>query len=165
MLAGATPLFYAASEGHVEAIAILLAAGASVAVVDASGHSCLSYAALNGHTAALRQLLQAWPEPPAAVLRRAVQSAAQRDQWDAAMLLVQPLGKQDMAAAAEVMQAMPGALPALLNAIMSSEEEQQEAALQDRFQQLAEQQRGLRVMALGFAGMIKRADTAGSNAA
>jgi hypothetical protein len=159
--AGAAPLFYAASKGQVKAIAILLAAGASLAAVDASGHSCLSYAAMHGHTAALRQLLQAWPTPPTDVLRTAVKSAAEHDQWDAAMLLVQPLGKQDMAAAAEAMQAMPAALPALLDAIMSSEEEQQEAALQDGFRQLAEQRRGLQVMALGFAGMCKRADAAG----
>jgi ankyrin repeat protein len=160
MFAGMTPLFYSASMGRVKGISILLAAGASVANVDLDGHSCLTYAAVNGHTAAVRLLLQAWPEPPAAVLRLAVEFAAQHGHWDAAMLLVQPLGKQDMAAAAEVMQAMPGALPALLDAIMKSEEEQQEAALQDRFRQLAEQERGLRVMALGFAGMRKRADAA-----
>jgi hypothetical protein len=39
--AGAAPLFAAAQSGHVEAIAILLAAGASVAAVDVHGHSCL----------------------------------------------------------------------------------------------------------------------------
>jgi ankyrin repeat protein len=160
-LAGSPPLHFAAFEGQGEAIAVLLAAGAAVAFVNPSGHSCLSYAAQNGQTAAVRQLLQAWPEPAAAVLRHAVKLAVQRGHWDAAMLLVQPLGKQDMAAAAEVMRAMPGALPALLNAIMSSEEEQQEAALQDEFRQLAEQRRGLQVMALGFAGMCKRADAAG----
>jgi hypothetical protein len=140
---GATPLFWAAGHGRVEAIAILLAAGASVAALDTDGHSCLSWAAMYGHTAALRQLLQAWRTPPADVLRRAVQSAAEHDQWDAAVLLMQPLGQQDMSAAAEAMQAMPSALPALLDAVMSSEEEQLEAALQDGFRQLAEQRRGL----------------------
>jgi hypothetical protein len=68
---------------------------------------------------------------------------------------------QDMAAAAEVMRATPDAVPALLDAVLNSEAEQQAAALQDEARQLAEQRRGLQVLVLGLAGKCKRAAAAG----
>jgi hypothetical protein len=147
----------AACNGHGEAIVILLAAGASVAAVNVFGHSCLSWAALHGHTAAVKQLLQAWQAPPTDVLRRAIRSAAADKHWDAAVPLLRKLGKQDMAAAAEVMRAMPDAVPALLDAVLGSEAEQQAAALQDEARRLAEQRRGLQVLVLGLAGQRKSA--------
>jgi hypothetical protein len=64
-----------------------------------------------------------------------------------------------MAAAAEMMRAMPDAVPALLDAVLGSEVEQQAAALQDEARQLAEQRRGLQVLVLGLAGKRKRAAT------
>jgi hypothetical protein len=151
--AGATPLLCAAVAGHTEAIAVLLAADASVSAVDLDGHSCLTYAAAAGHTAAVRQLLQAWQAPPTVVLRSAVQSAAEHNQLDAVVPLLRQLGKQDMAAAAEVMQAMPDAVPALLDAVLGSEA-----------RQLAEQRRGLQVLVLGLTGTRKRAAAAGLSA-
>jgi hypothetical protein len=156
--AGIIPLRLAAWHGQTGAAAVLLEAGASVAAETDSGHTCLSLAAQYGHTATLRQLLQAWQAPSVSALRKAVQCAAARDHCDAAVLLVRQLGKQDMAAAAEEMQAMPGAVPALLDAVLGSEAEQQAAALQDEARWLAEQRRGLQVLVLGLAGSRKRAD-------
>jgi hypothetical protein len=145
-----TPLHIAAWWGQTEAAAALLEAGASITAVDEAGQTCLTLATWNHDTAAVRLLLQAWQAPPADVLREAVNLAAYFKRWDAAVLLVQQLGKQDMAAAAEVMQAMPDAVPALLDAVLGSEAEQQAAALQD------EARRALQVLVLGFAGMNKR---------
>jgi hypothetical protein len=80
------------------------------------------------------------------------------------VLIVQKLGKQDMAAAAELMQAMPAAVPALLDAVLGSEAEQQAAALQDEARQLAEQRRGLQVLVLGLAGQLRKQAAAGPHA-
>jgi hypothetical protein len=160
-LAGNTPLHIAATFGQAEAAAVLLEAGASVDAVDERGDTCLSLAAIGGHTAAVRRLLQAWQEPPADVLRRASIFASAFDHWDAAVLLVRELGKQNMATAAEVMQEMPCVVPALLDAVLGSEAEQQAAALQDEARQLAEQRRGLQVVVLGLAGTRKRAAAEG----
>jgi hypothetical protein len=143
--------------GQTEAAAALLEAGALVTAVDDAGQTCLSLAAWDGETAAVRLLLQAWQAPPADALREAVNLAAYFKNWEAAVLFVQQLGKQEMAAAAELMQAMPDAVPALLDAVMGSEAEQQAAALQDEERQLAEQRCGLQVLVLGLAGMEKRA--------
>jgi hypothetical protein len=157
--AGNTPLHLAALYGQADAAAALLEAGASVAAVMGLGHTCLSLAAHHGHTATVRQLLQAWQAPPADVLRISVEFAAKFDHWDAAVLLVRQLGKQNMAAAAEMMQAMPLAVPALLDAVLGSKAEQQAVALQDEARQLAEQRRGLQVLVLGLAGTCKPAAT------
>jgi hypothetical protein len=148
--------------GHVEAIA-LLATGASVAAGSSPG-DCLTSAVMSSYTAALRLLLQAWQAPPVGALRKAVKTATVLGHCDAAVLLLRQLGKQDMAAAAEVMQTMPivvlqALAPALLDAVLGSEEEQQAVALQDEARQLAEQRRGLQQLAVGFAGMYKQADT------
>jgi hypothetical protein len=95
-------------------------AGAFVAATSKQGDTCLSLAAVQGHTAVVRQLLQAWQVPPVRALRRAIKYAAGFRHWDAVMLLVRQLGKQDMAAAAEKMRAIPAAVPALLNAVLGS---------------------------------------------
>jgi hypothetical protein len=156
-----TPLHIAAVFGRTEAIAALLAAGASVASVDLQGNTCLSLAAGDGHTTAVRQLLAAWQTPPADVLHAAIAAAAEHDHWDAAVLLVRKRGKQDMAAAAELMRAMPDAVPELLDAVLGSEAEQQAAALQDEARQLAEQRRGLQALVLGFAGKLRKQEAVG----
>jgi hypothetical protein len=75
------------------------------------------------------------------------------------MLLVRQLGKQNMAAAAKVMRTIPAAVPALLDAMLGSEAEQQAAALQDEARQLAEQRPGLQAIVLGLAGSRKSAAT------
>jgi hypothetical protein len=77
---------------------------------------------------------------------------------------VKRLGKQDMAAAAELMRGMPAAVPALLDAVLDSEAEQQAAALHDEARQLAEQRRGLQVLVLGLAGQLRKKAAAGQHA-
>jgi hypothetical protein len=158
-------LHVAAVVGHTDAVAALLEAGASVAAVGLHGTTCLSLAATYGHTAVVRQLLNAWHTPPADVLRKTAQIAARRNHCDAAVLLVKRLGKQDMAAAAELMRGMPAAVPALLDAVLGSEAEQQAAALQDEARQLAEQRRGLQVLVLGLAGQLRKQAAAGQHPA
>jgi hypothetical protein len=159
--AGNTPLHIAATYGQAEAAAVLLEAGALVAAVNEHGDTCLSLAARFGHAAAVRQLLQAWQAPPTDVLPTAIRCAAERKHWDAAVLLVRQLGKQDMAAAAQWRRAIPDVVPALLDALLGSEAKQQAAALQDEARQLAEQRRGLQVLVLGLAGKCNRAAAAG----
>lgn len=58
---GGTPLFWAASEGRVEACQMLLARGASLDVLDANGENCLHFAALSGHVDAARLLVERSP--------------------------------------------------------------------------------------------------------
>jgi hypothetical protein len=156
-LAGNTPLHIAASHGQTEAAAALLEAGALVDAIDEREDTCLLLAAMGGHIAAVQLRLQAWQAPAAAVLFRAIVCASAGHHWDAGMLIVRQLGKQDMAFAAQVMRVLPGAVPAALDAVLGSLAEQQAAALQDEARQLAEQRRGLQVITFGLAGMHKRA--------
>ncbi|KAF9135434.1 phosphate system positive regulatory protein pho81 [Mortierella sp. 14UC] len=54
-----TPLFYAASEGHVECVKILLEAGCKVNVVDEHGKNPIYYAASEGHSDCVELLVEA----------------------------------------------------------------------------------------------------------
>ncbi|KAF9436755.1 phosphate system positive regulatory protein pho81 [Entomortierella beljakovae] len=54
-----TPLFYAASEGHVECVRILLEAGCNVKVLDEHGKTPIYYAASEGHANCVDLLVQA----------------------------------------------------------------------------------------------------------
>ncbi|KAH7048619.1 hypothetical protein BKA57DRAFT_393716, partial [Linnemannia elongata] len=54
-----TPLFYAASEGHVECVKILLEAGCNVNVVDELGKTPIYYAASEGHADCVELLVEA----------------------------------------------------------------------------------------------------------
>jgi len=56
---GQTPLHLAASGGHLEALRLLLGAGAAVDAVDGSGNTALAAAASEGSTGAVRLLLNA----------------------------------------------------------------------------------------------------------
>ena len=67
---GWTPLFYAASEGHVSCIKVLLESGCKVDAVDDTGRNAVYYAANDGHIACVNMLLAAGcvaslPEPMA----------------------------------------------------------------------------------------------------
>jgi ankyrin repeat protein len=145
----------------------LLQAGVYVAAAagqNEHAEECLSFAAAAGHTAALVQLLQAWPKTPAVTLHKAAKTAAECEHWHAAVLLVKHLGKQDMAAAAQMMRAMPAAIPALKDAFAASEVEHEAAALRSKKQRLAEQRRGLQVMLLALAAKRKQAEAAAAAA-
>jgi len=54
-----TPLFYAASEGHVECVKVLLEAGCNVNVLDEHGKTPIYYAASEGHADCVELLVQA----------------------------------------------------------------------------------------------------------
>ncbi|KAG0308647.1 phosphate system positive regulatory protein pho81 [Dissophora globulifera] len=54
-----TPLFYAASEGHVDCVMILLQAGCSVKVLDEHGKTPIYYAASEGHSGCVDLLVDA----------------------------------------------------------------------------------------------------------
>ncbi|KAF9971707.1 phosphate system positive regulatory protein pho81 [Actinomortierella ambigua] len=54
-----TPLFYAASEGHVDCVKILLAAGCNVNVLDELGKTPIYYAASEGHADCVELLVEA----------------------------------------------------------------------------------------------------------
>lgn len=54
-----TPIFYAASEGHVECVKILLEAGCNVNVVDELGKTPIYYAASEGHADCVELLVEA----------------------------------------------------------------------------------------------------------
>ncbi|KAG0072146.1 phosphate system positive regulatory protein pho81 [Linnemannia elongata] len=54
-----TPLFYAASEGHVECVKILLEAGCKVNVIDEHGKNPIYYAASEGHSDCVELLVEA----------------------------------------------------------------------------------------------------------
>ncbi|KAG0306864.1 phosphate system positive regulatory protein pho81 [Dissophora globulifera] len=54
-----TPLFYAASEGHVECVKILLEAGCNVNVIDELGKTPIYYAASEGHADCVELLIEA----------------------------------------------------------------------------------------------------------
>ncbi|KAI8363658.1 hypothetical protein B0O80DRAFT_434224 [Mortierella sp. GBAus27b] len=54
-----TPLFYAASEGHVECVNILLEAGCNINVLDEHGQTPIYYAASEGHADCVELLVQA----------------------------------------------------------------------------------------------------------
>ncbi|KAJ1986517.1 phosphate system positive regulatory protein pho81 [Coemansia umbellata] len=56
---GWTPIFYAASEGHIECIRVLLDAGCDVDVVDEVGHTPAYYASYEGHLRCANLLLDA----------------------------------------------------------------------------------------------------------
>jgi hypothetical protein len=146
-------LHCAAATGQAEVISLLLKAGASVAAVNTDGDTCLSIAGAAGHTAAVTQLLQAWDTPPVDVLRRAVESAAEGQHWQAALLLLKQVGQQDLTAGTELMHAFPGVLPALWNDVMASPFEQQMAELQRQHREVAEEMRALQHLRLALAAM------------
>jgi ankyrin repeat protein len=72
---GGTPLHYAAMEGHMEIVELLITKGADVNAATKNGHTALSYTKLHPETAELlrkhggktkKELEAATPEPPAA---------------------------------------------------------------------------------------------------
>ncbi|KAJ2068458.1 phosphate system positive regulatory protein pho81 [Coemansia sp. S155-1] len=68
---GWTPVFYAASEGDLECIRILLDAGCDLDVVDENGHTPAYFAANEGHLDCVDMLLEAASARSKAVLERA----------------------------------------------------------------------------------------------
>ena len=58
-----TPLFFAASEGHEACVNELLQSGASLSILDDSGHSAMYWAAWTGHLGCMNLLFQAGARP------------------------------------------------------------------------------------------------------
>ena len=56
---GETPLYFAASNGHIEVVQFLIEQHSDVNACDSDGRSCLWTAALNGHTDVMRALVSA----------------------------------------------------------------------------------------------------------
>jgi hypothetical protein len=169
--AGATPLLHAAydemmtdGEGNA-AVAVLLAAGASASAVNNEGDTCLSLAARFGNIGLLRQLLQTWAAPADALVK-AAKNAAECDSWQAFVLLLQQLARQDRAAALNLLAALPEAVPELLRDWVSSDNEleQKQQVMQQQREENAQQQLHLQEMVVVAAGLHRRAAAAGSAA-
>jgi hypothetical protein len=171
--AGATPLLSAAyngaevmTTGDGDAIvAVLLAAGASASAVNNEGDTCLSLAAAFEHMPMLRQLLRAWAAPADALVK-AAKEAAEHENWEGFVLLLQQLAKQDRAAALDVLAARPQAVPELLRPWVSSDDnlEQKQQVMQQQRKENAQQQLHLQEMVVVAAGLHRRAAAAGSAA-
>lgn len=85
---GMTAVMEAASQGYVEAMDILLSAGADPSVEMWNGWTALAFAARNGRTAAIERLLRARPAPTAKHLQLALFAASEAGRPKTSAVLV-----------------------------------------------------------------------------
>jgi hypothetical protein len=166
---GSTPLYWAIASGDTQRVTVLLAAGANVRAIMNDGDTCLSLAvtSVNG-TAGVEQLLQMW-DAPAEVIQGAVLKAAECRKWDAAVLLIRQLGRQNKDAAVELLTGPVAAFSflsledaaalqgSLLAVWLDSETEQQRVQLKKQARELSSQRLELQQLLVGVAGMHRQA--------
>jgi ankyrin repeat protein len=127
--AGSIPLIIAAVRGRADAVALLLKAGASERATNCIGDTCLT--AAGGNTGVIRQLLQG-RAMPADDVQHAARMAADKQNWEAFVVLFKQLARQDRDSALALLTAMPEAAPALLSDWVHSNSEQRQKCYSSR---------------------------------